>query len=458
MYQTEDGVAELTQSLRRRIGEPRYELWFAGKTNLTWHEDQLTIGVPNLFAQEWLQKTFAQDIEAAAADVLGRPVPVRFVIDPALFQAARQRESSSGTTTTKPQAMAARPAEARPRRWRTLAEFVVGCCNRVAHAAAVSLVEQPHDVPCPLVVHGPVGTGKTHLLEGIHAGLCAARSDWRIAFVTAEEFTNRFVQSMHQGKLAAFRRQFRECDALLLDDVHFLARKQATQEEFLHTLDALAARGKPIALTADCHPRLADVLLPEVTDRLSGGAVWGLTTPEHATRRQILAAKASRLGGLPECVVAYLADHLRGNVRELEGAVHSVIHLGRVTAQPVDLALAREALADLLRHSVRMLTMDDVERALCGVLSIGAGDLRSAKRGWLASQPRMLAAYLARKHTAATYTEIGKHLGGRSHSTIVAAEKKVRQWLADNSAVTLGGRRPVSVRDLIERIEREMGQ
>jgi len=458
LYQTEDGIAALTQSLRQRIGAARYDLWFAGKTKLSWHDDHLTIGVPNLFVQEWLQKTFANDVREAIASAMGQPRAVRFVIDPELFQAARKREAPPAAATAQPQAMTVKSTPPRTRRWRSLAEFVVGCCNRVAHAAAVSLVEQPHDVPCPLVVHGPVGTGKTHLLEGIHAGLSSSRSDWRVCFVTAEEFTNRFVQAMHHGKLGAFRKQFRECDALLLDDVHFLAGKKATQEEFLHTLDALAANGRPIALTADCHPRLADALLPEVTDRLSGGAVWGLTTPEYETRRLILAAKANRLGGLSEPVLAYLAEHLRGNVRELEGAVHSVIHLGRVMGRPVDVTLAREALADVLRHSIRLVGLADVEQAVCAVMGIGADCLRSAKRGWLCSHPRMLAVYLARKHTAATYSEVGKHFGGRSHSTVVAGEKKVRQWLADNSSLTLGGKRPVPVRELLERIERELGK
>src|SRR5205807_5698801 len=148
-----------------------------------------------------------------------------------LFQAGRQREAERAKPqAAKPQATKPPAKRARPRRWRKLEDFVAGSCNRVAHAAALSLVEAPEDVPCPLVLHGPVGTGKTHLLEGIHAGLARSEPGWRVCFVTAEEFTNRFVQAMHHGKLGAFRKQFRDCDALLVDDLHFLARKQATQE------------------------------------------------------------------------------------------------------------------------------------------------------------------------------------------------------------------------------------
>jgi chromosomal replication initiator protein len=458
LYQLDDVAATLAQLLRRRIGEPRYNLWFSGKTRFTPHDDHLAVGVANLFLQDWLHKTFEADVRAAAAEALGRPLPVRFEIDPELFQAARERE----TTAASPASVAAVPVanpqagKKKARRWRQLDEFVVGSCNRVAHAAAVSLVESPADVPCPLVLHGPVGIGKTHLLEGIHAGLGRTQPDWRVVFATAEEFTNRFVQAMHHGKLGAFRKVFRDCDALLVDDLHFLARKQATQEEFLHTLDALATQGRPVAVSCDCHPRLADALLPEMIDRLAGGAVWGLTTPDHATRGSILRAKAARLGGMPESVIAFLTEHLHGNVRELEGAIHSVMHLARVGGLPLDVALAREALADVLRHSVRHVRLTDVERAVCAVLGLAADALRSKLRGWQYSHPRMLAMYLARKHTAATYSEIGRHFGGRSHSTVVAGEKKVRQWLADNAAPALGGKRPTPLREVVERMERAL--
>ena len=180
----------------------------------------------------------------------------------------------------------------RSRRWRKLSEFVVGPCNRVAHASALSVVEAPGEGPNPLVLHGPVGTGKTHLLEGIYAGVRRAHADWRVLYITTEDFTNRFVQAMRLGKLGAFRKHFRECDALLMDDLHFLASKKATQEEFLHTFDALLADGRQLVLTCDCHPRLADDFTPELTDRLLGGAVWGLAPPDADVRLAVLRARA----------------------------------------------------------------------------------------------------------------------------------------------------------------------
>jgi chromosomal replication initiator protein len=489
-----ESVAALGRAIARHIGEPRYKLWFDGHTKFAWDGGVLTVGVPNRHFEEWLQKRFRGAVAAAAAEVFGRPAEVRFVIDPELFRAARREQESVQKTEdqapktedrkprsfsreprasaadpkraprptpnapSRPAAEAAKPAPPRrSRRWHRLGDFVVGACNRVAFASAQSVIEAPGEGPNPLVLHGPVGTGKTHLLEGVYAGLRRARPEWRVTYVTSEDFTNRFVQAMRLGKLGAFRKQFRECDALLVDDLHFLATKKATQEEFLHTFDALLADGRPVVLTCDCHPRLADDFTPELTDRLLGGAVWGLTPPDADTRLALLRSKSltGRDIPVPDEVLKFLAGQLRGNVRELEGALHSVRHFSRVTCRPIDVPLVREALADLLRHAVRVVRPDDVDRAVCAVLRIDAGVLQSKARAWAVSHPRMVAIFLCRKHTAASYGEIGAHFGGRNHSTAVAAEKKVRQWLQADAELALGERR-IRVREVIERVERDL--
>jgi chromosomal replication initiator protein len=416
-------------------------------------------------------------VRAAASEALERPMQVRFVIDPELFRAARKEQEAGRETKSqnplvetpktkvdeKPTAPKEEPAaDARPRsvkrarHWRRLNDFVVGACNRVAHASALSVVEEPGQGGNPLVLHGPVGTGKTHLLEGIYVGFRKRHPDWRVLFITSEDFTNRFVQAMRLGKLSAFRHHFRECDALLIDDLQFLATKRATQEEFLHTFDVLQSAGGQLVITCDGHPKLAEELTPELTDRLLGGAIWSLTPPDADTRLNILRAKAGR-GEMPvpEEVLGLLAEQLRGNVRELEGALHSVRHYSRVAGRPIDLRLAQEALGDLLRHSVRVLQLGDVDQAVCRALRLENGALQSRQRAWAVSHPRMLAMFLARKHTAAAYNEIGKHFGGRNHSTAVAAEKKVRQWLQDDGELALGERR-LRVREVVALAEREL--
>ena len=479
-------VQALEQAIVRRIGEPRYKLWFEGRTRFHRHDDQLTVGVPNRHFGEWVEKNFGTATAEAAREVFGQTMQVRFVIDPELFQAARReqdeaRQEPTPKTKTPPpdtgpapgskksakasetvkisESETDKPREAprRARRWHRLSDFIVGPCNRVAHAAAHSVIEAPGEGANPIVLHGPVGTGKTHLLEGIYAGLRRAHSDWRVLYLTSEDFTNRFVQAMRLNKLTGFRKQFRECDALLVDDLHFLASKKATQAEFLHTFDALQADGRQMVLTCDCHPRLADDFTPELTDRLLGGVVWGLTPPDAATRLEILRHKALSKGEkpLPDEVLRFLAAQLRGNVRELEGAIHSIRHYSRVTGRVIDVLLLREALAVLWRHAVRVVQLDDIDRAVCAVLRLEQGILQSKGRAWAVSHPRMAAMYLSRKHTAASYSDIGKHFGGRNHSTAVAAEKKVRQWLDADAELALGQRR-IAVRELIERVERDL--
>ncbi|MCI0684596.1 MAG: DnaA/Hda family protein [Gemmataceae bacterium] len=460
----------------QRIGAPRYDLWFRAKTTFRLEPGHVHVGVPNRFFQEWLQKTFTADVAAAAAEIVGAAPDVTFAIDPELFQAARQREAgamgllqleiqpaqtppdpSDGQTDRRPDrpgGFTAAP-QLRARRWRKLSDFAEGACNRVALAAARHVVEAPGQGPNPLVLHGPVGSGKSHLLEGVYCGLRHAHGDWRVVFVTAEEFTHRFVQAMRLGKLGGFRKQFRDADALLMDDIHFLAKKKATQEEFLYTLDALERDGRPVAVTCDGHPRLADELAPELIDRLMGGAVWDLAYPDPDTRLAILRGKCAGADALPPGVLECLASQLRGNVRELEGAVHSIRHLAKATGRPINVELAREAIANVVRHSVRLVQLVDVDRVVCGVLGLNAGSLQSGKRGWMVSHPRMLAVYLARKHTAATFTEIGHYFGNRNHSTAVAAEKKVRGW-KDEDAHLPFGKRPLRVRDVLDRIEQEL--
>jgi chromosomal replication initiator protein len=457
-------VAALGQALALRIGEPRYNLWFRQKTKFTWEDGVLTVGVPNHFYQDWVQKTFADAVRAAAGDVFGHVMQVRFVIDPELFQAARRAQEEAGAKPPanetaeekKPPTTAKElPTLKRARRWHRLDDFVVGASNRVAHAAALSVVEEPG--VSALVLHGPVGTGKTHLLEGVYAGLRKHHPEWRVCFVTSEDFTNRFVQAMRLGKLGGFRKHFRECDALLVDDLHFLASKPATQEEFLHTFDALQSDGRQVVVTCDCHPRLNEQFTPELTDRLVGGAVWSLMPPDAETRLSLLRQKSARKGNepWPDQVLRFLAEQLHGNVRELEGALHSVGHFSRITGRAIDVNLVREALGDLLRHSVRVVQLAEIEQAVCRVLRLDAGAMQTKQRAWSVSHPRMVAMFLGRKHTTATYSEIGQHFGRRNHSTAVAAEKKVRAWLKDNAALALGERK-VPVRELIELVERDL--
>jgi len=471
----------IAEAVSAKVGAGRYNLWFAGRARFVPTGGAVAVVAKSRHTQDWLQHTFGAAVRDAVAEVCGPNVAVQWGVDdegasgeaaakpasePQVPAAAVQRDIfGEPAAPPKPKAKRADSDEAalsRPlagqrtgRRWKSLTEFVVGQCNRVAHASAMSVVEEPGMGANPLVIHGPVGTGKTHLLEGAFAGL-KRQSDQRPCYVTAEEFTTRFVQASRLGKMSAFRRQFRDCSALLLDDLHFLAKKTATQEEFLHTFDALVADGRQVIVTTDCHPRLADELMPELVDRLLGGAVWGLMPPDPDTRLEILRKKATGSQPMiPDAVLKALAGSLRGNVRELEGAVNSVRHYAKVTGRPADMQTAREALGDLLRHAVRTVSVKDVDAAVCSVLRLSGGALQSKSRAWTVTHPRMVAIYLCRKHTAATYGEISKHFGAKTHSTAVAAEKKVRALLDASASIAIGDR-DWPVRELVDRVEREL--
>jgi chromosomal replication initiator protein len=479
----------LADAVSARVGAGRFNLWFLGHAKFVPLGESVVVAARNRHTQDWLESTFGSAVGEAVAEVCGPGVALKWVVDevgnaeggvrnednaeevaPAMPRAASEsaiQRDLFGDPVARPKSKAKRPnpdevALARPvasqrtgRRWKALSDFVTGQCNRVAHASALSVVEEPGQCANPLVIHGPVGTGKTHLLEGIFAGL-RRQSDQRPVYTTAEEFTTRFVQASRLGKMSAFRRQFRECSVLLLDDLHFLATKKATQEEFLHTFDALVSDGRQVVVTTDCHPRLADELMPELVDRLLGGAVWGLLPPDPETRLEILRKKAGTASPvIPDAVLKSLANSLRGNVRELEGAVNSVRHYAKVTGRPADMNTAREALGDLLRHAVRVVTVADVDAAVCSVLRLAAGTLQSKSRAWTVTHPRMVAIYLCRKHTAATYGEISKHFGAKTHSTAVAAEKKVRGWVEKGQSVAIGDR-DWPVKELLDRVEREL--
>ncbi len=470
-------VAALETGIAQRIGGERYERWFQNRTNFSWEEDLLEVGVANHICLDLLQTRFLREISQAARDVFGRTLKVHFKIDPSLFSEAGSADIGNEKEIKSPELpvpsyqylpaeetakVSANTAKAvsksgHKRRWHTLEEFVVGPCNRVAHASALAVVDNPGMEVNPLVLHGPVSSGKTHLLEAVYVGLRRQHRDWRVCFVTAEDFTNRFLQAMHAGRTLAFRKYYRDCDVLLVDDLHFLSRKKATREEFLHTYDVLLNDGKQIVMTCDCHPRLHEDFPPELVDRMVSGGVWGLMPPDFDTRVKLLHSLVKKKGSqlLDEQVLLFLADNLRGNFRELQGAINSIFHLSKIQEREVDIALVKEVLAELLQHNLRRIQLTDVDRLLCGMLSLSPGSFQNRSRSWLFSFPRMIAMFLSRKHTQATYSEVGSYFGNRTHSTVVSAEKKVKAWLRED-AVLRYGTQEIRVRDFLEQAERNL--
>ncbi len=307
----------LRAEVAARLGDARYTLWFGEGVRLGLDDESLEIGVPNAFFREWIQGHFADTLIAAGEAVTGHAPRLSFRVDdeaqPQIGHVVEPSAPDSRTTKVKiPLAPGSVPHVQPPplpsdrprlsstptRPMRRLGDFVTGSCNRLAHAAAVDMAQSFGSSFNPLVIHSGVGLGKTHLLEGVGHALRASRPGLRLVHVTAEAFTNGFLDAMRAGALASFRARFRGAESLVVDDVHFLAAKRATQDEFLHTFNALVADGVPIIVAADQHPRLIAKLTDELATRFLGGMVVKMDAPDPSTRRAILKAKCDGARGV----------------------------------------------------------------------------------------------------------------------------------------------------------------
>lgn len=472
------------------IGESQYEHWFRGRTRFALVGDELCVEAGSPFLLKWLQQQFAGALVQAARKVLGDSARVRFGVgacgDPAseteprlenplaLIEAKAELPEvlppdEPGRLETCPTALsvpaplvvavpptmsAARPT-AGGRRFAELHDFVSGPGSELALTAVRQVCLRP-DAGAALYLYGAVGTGKSHLLEGIYRHLRRTCPEWQTLFLTAEQFTNSFTTAYRDHTLPAFRQRFRTVDVLLVDDVDFLDGKRAVQEEFLHTVQQLESQGKLIVVCSDRHPRLLSKISDELRTRFLSGMVCRLEAPDFETREKIVARKAARLGGefSPEAL-RYVAQRFQRSVRELEGALNSLQIYWRMTGKRVGVTAARQVLADLERDCLRIVRLADIERVVCDLFGVESTELRSASRARSVSEPRMLAMYLARRHTRSAYSEIGKHFGGRNHATVIAAERKVASWLQAGTPLRVASRTWLP-QDLVQTLEQQL--
>jgi chromosomal replication initiator protein len=455
--------ASLGPALARRLGEARYQVWF-GQTRFEWEGEQLTVFVPAQFHKDRINKCYMDSLREATAEVMGKTPSIRVVIDPDKLAAKPAVKELPAARLDPPAPATAGDSAPRPlraaRRWNVLADFVVGPCNRLAYQGIVDLLQDVEEAPRPITLFGPPGVGKTHLLEGLYMALQGASKHHPEAapplFLTGEEFTNRFLAALSANQMGAFRKQFRDASALLLDNVGFLAGKKSSQEEFLHTLDNLARHGRPVVVTSEKHPKALLDAMPLLADRLIGGGCWPLELPEKVTRLNMIQAKSEKLRlSIPKDAVEFLADRMRGNVRELEGVLHTVRHYSQVNQTPVTLSTVRQAIAGHFPEQSKVATIPLIEQLVCRYLGMEASRLHEVSRARAVSYPRMLVMFLARRLAGASYGEIGRFYGARSHTTAIAAERRVAKMLADDAPLFASVDR-CPVREIIETVEREI--
>lgn len=314
--------------------------------------------------------------------------------------------------------------------------FVVGPCNRFAHAASVGVSESPGQTYNPLFLHGNVGLGKTHLIQSLCHSILDRDPGTRILYLSCESFVNHFVDALDKGDLQRFRNKYRNVDVLVVDDIHLLANKERTQEEFFHTFNTLYNAGKQIVLSSDSPPKDIPTLQSRLVSRFKWGLVTEIETPCYETRRAILKRKSREKGNeLPDDVASDLAEAITANIRELEGAVTRLLGYAALSNQPVTVALARECLRDLFEHATTQPTIEDVLRVITSHFQIRLVDLQSRKRTHAIAFARQVGMYLARKLTRLSLQEIGGHFGGRDHSTVLYAVERIKEGMQKDAEI-----------------------
>ena len=308
----------------------------------------------------------------------------------------------------------------------TFENFVTGPCNRLPHAASIAVAEHPGKTYNPLFIHGGVGLGKTHLLQAICQKVLERKGDSRILYLSCDSFINQFMAAIESGDMNQFRFRYRQVDVLVIDDVHFLAGRERTQEEFFHTFNTLYQNNKQIILSADCPPSE----IPELEERLVSRFNWGLVAridkPCYETRVAILKKKA-RIRGLQlaDDVVCYVAQKIDNNTRELEGAITKLQGMGMLSGGKIDLELAKAALGDTETPEQKRITIQQILDAVTKYYNVRPADLQGKKRHKSIAFPRQVCMFLARKHTRYSLEEIGGYFGGRDHTTVMHAVRTV---------------------------------
>ena len=464
-------TAAVHDALRQRLGDERYAVWFGGSVEISVDQAHdaaspitVTVSVGRGFSHDWLRKTFRNDVEASVAAVCGSGAHVHWregeqaTAQAELTDAAgrsskrvqRSQQIARGEFASHPMKAAPDDTSGTPRPDSAklpaglcrrpvgvLETFVVGASNRMAFAAVELAVNRPGEMS-PLFLHGPSGVGKTHLLEAFCGQVRERLPGVGSVFLSAEQFTTGFLQALHGSGLPGFRRSCRHADLLVVDDVQFFLGKRATIEEFQQTIDALLRNGRQMVFAADRDLDALEGLGPDLLVRLKGGMQARILPPDEDVRRGIVAGLAARRSlQIPDTVVEYVAANITRHARELVGAVNRLEASSHMLGLPISLGMAEEALVDLVRSSRRGVRLADIERAVCAAFGIESGSLQSAKRSRNVNHPRMLAMFLARKHTGSALTEIGNYFGRRSHSTVITAQKTVDTWISRRESVQL---------------------
>ncbi len=451
-----DRLSGVCDALRRRLGAERFELWLGDRTRLELAGNTLRVVCASRAELTFLRRKLHHPLAECCLAVCSPAPTIVFVEATPLaghaptrptLQLTRPALQSSSSTPA-----AATPSEAPRAPVHTFESFACGASNRLALQAARDLAEHPGRFS-PLLLSGPPGCGKSHLLESVEHAARRARGRVRSIAVSAEQFTSQFLDALHRRVLPGFRHKMRGIDLLLIDDVQFLAGKPATLEELHYTIDALQARQGQIVLTSDRPVADLAAFSPELASRIGGGLAVGMDPPDYAVRLGVVRSIATRVRvELCDPVIELIARQVVGSARLLAGAINRLVAASMAAKSAITLELAESTIADFCRQHAPQVRLPDIQRAVCDLFGVEPKALGSQRRSRAIAEPRMLCMWLARRYTRAALSEIGDFFGGRSHSTVVSAKRKFDDLISAGGEVTIGDR-PCRIDEAIRRIE-----
>jgi len=405
--------------LKEKLGEAAFAAWIVPLKARSAAEGQFCLEAPDTFFKEWVEKNYSRLIEES-------------------LQAASKHEYHLSVTAGKPGATVSAPVNILPAKSKdfsgpnlnpryTFENFVIGPSNRHAHAYALAVGESPAKAYNPLFIYGGVGLGKTHLIQAICHYIRNKAENIKVAYLASESFTNELIQGIQHHTTGAFRQKYRNIDLLVIDDIHFFAGRDSTQEEFFNTFNALYDAHKQIVLSSDRPPKEIANLQERLVSRFGWGLTIDIQPPDFETRVAILRKKIEREPvTVPDDVITFIANLIKTNIRELEGALIRTIAYSLLEEEPITLDLTKEVLKDLLREPKKLITVDFIQRCVAEEFGMSLADLKNRRRNKTVVIPRQIAMYLSRELTELSLPEIGEFFGGKDHTTVLHSYNKIK--------------------------------
>lgn len=430
-----------------------FNTWFGPIAFVSVADDVITLDVPNKFFKGWLLDRYIKLIKSSVAKSAGKELGIEFSLKEPGDEEVLRQPREEAPKKEKPFWPFARDRQVNPREIGlqskyTFDSFVVGSSNRFAHAAALAVCDSPAKAYNPLFIYGGVGLGKTHLMHAIGQGALQKFPKAKILYISSEDFTNQLIGAIQNRSTAAFREKYRSVDVLLIDDIHFIAGKESTQEEFFHTFNALYDSHKQIVVSSDRPPKEIQALEERLVSRFAWGLVTDIQSPDFETRIAILKKKSEKETiALSDDIFYFLAEKIKTNIRELEGALIRLVAYSNLIGKNVSVDMAKEVLKDMITEGEKKVTIDLIQRRVSDYFDIKTSDMKAKKRNKAIAYPRQIAMYLARKMTDYSLPEIGDQFGGRDHTTVIHAFEKITNDLKLKEGL----------RDLVDRLAKTIG-